>query len=483
MIGALASFPNTLWVPVLIALAIKNTFIIVVVNYVIFFVAVALLKKSYSFSTGTFVAFLLLNATTTISLLSVNKEIIDLLAVSLFLFASRKGRRSLVLLALLLALLNRYEVFIVMVVFLLIQTKLNPWRHRRALTLVSLTIALSVVLPLALSRVLASRFEEASSGGVIVLLDSLEMHFLYGLAVVPKVAENLFGMLINPAIWKALDNFSDLANSYILLVNNLATAVVVLTLIKKHALSIRSDLIYFAMIGCILMAISLVIQPGTSTLSTSCSVCRPLNQEPAGYQTDLYPAPARPQVLESIAPVPDRTAFDVLAVIVLYKMRINESAAFRTLMAAKSQLPRQSDVRILLYDNSSEAHDPGTLPAGVQYEAPRRNAGLAAAYNRALAIAESERCTWLLTLDQDTTLPSNFLSQMGESALNLEPDDRVAAIVPCMTDAGRDLSPVLVKLFGEQYSKCIYGNIRPRDTCIEFRIAISCYRAEEDWRI
>lgn len=261
VIGALASFPNTLWVPVLIALAIKNTFIIVVVNYVIFFVAVALLKKSYSFSTGTFVAFLLLNATTTISLLSVNKEIIDLLAVSLFLFASRKGRRSLVLLALLLALLNRYEVFIVMVVFLLIQTKLNPWRHRRALTLVSLTIALSVVLPLALSRVLASRFEEASSGGVIVLLDSLEMHFLYGVAVVPKVAENLFGMLINPAIWKALDNFSDPANSYILLVNNLATAVVVLTLIKKHALSIRSDLIYFAMISCILMAISLVIQP------------------------------------------------------------------------------------------------------------------------------------------------------------------------------------------------------------------------------
>lgn len=168
-------------------------------------------------------------------------------------------------------------------------------------------------------------------------------------------------------------------------------------------------------------------------------------------------------MLESIAPVPDRTAFDVLAVIVLYKMRINESAAFRTLMAAKSQLPRQSDVRILLYDNSSEAHDPGTLPAGVQYEAPRRNAGLAAAYNRALAIAESERCTWLLTLDQDTTLPSNFLSQMSESALNLEPDDRVAAIVPCMTDAGRDLSPVLVKLFGEQYLSSAFTGISNRE--------------------
>ena len=48
-------------------------------------------------------------------------------------------------------------------------------------------------------------------------------------------------------------------------------------------------------------------------------------------------------MLESVAPMPDRAAFDVLAVIVLYKMRINESAAFRTLMAARSLLPRQSD--------------------------------------------------------------------------------------------------------------------------------------------
>lgn len=261
VIAALATFPNTLWIPVLIALALKNTFIIVVANYVIFFVSLALLKRSYSFSTGTFVAFLLLNATTTISLLSVNKEIIDLLVISLFLFASRKGKRGLLLLALSLALLNRFEVFVVIVVFLLVQTKLNFWRNRRTLTLVSLAIVLSVMLPLFLSGVLASRFEEASSGGVIVLLDSLEMHFLYGVAVLPKIAENLFGMLINPSAWKMLDNSSDLANSYILLFNNLATAVVVLTLIKKHALSLRSDLIYFAMIGCILMAISLVIQP------------------------------------------------------------------------------------------------------------------------------------------------------------------------------------------------------------------------------
>jgi GT2 family glycosyltransferase len=181
-------------------------------------------------------------------------------------------------------------------------------------------------------------------------------------------------------------------------------------------------------------------------------------------------------MLESVAPVPGRDALDVLAVIVLYKMRPNESAAYRTLMAARSALPREGDVRVLLYDNSSEACDPGTLPAGVQYEAQRQNAGLAAAYNRALAVAEGERCTWLLTLDQDTTLPLNFLSQMRESALNFEFDDRVAAIVPRVTDAGRAVSPVIVKLFGEQYLSSTVtgissGEIRALNSASLFRVS------------
>lgn len=261
VIARLSSFPNTLWMPVLIALALKNTFIIVVANYLVFFASIVLLKKSFSFSTGTFVGFLLLNATTTISLLSVNKEMIDLLAISLFLFGFRNGRRIILLLALLLALLNRFEVLIVMVTFLLAQTRLNHWRRRRTLTLLLLVILLSIMLPILLSANLSARFEEASSGGLIALLDSLEIHFLFGVAVIPKIAENLFGMLINPATWTALSDFSDLANSYILLFNNLASAIVVLALIKKHAFSLRSDVVYLAMIGSIFMSVSLVVQP------------------------------------------------------------------------------------------------------------------------------------------------------------------------------------------------------------------------------
>lgn len=262
VVVAMSSFPNTLWVPVLIAFVLKSTFLMVVVNYGMFFLAVAMLKRTFSISIRVFVALLLLNATTTISLLSVNKEIVDLLAISVFFFALHKHWRGLLLLALLVALLNRFEVCIVMVLWLLANGRLNPWRRRRLVTLVALTTALSILLPLVASRDLTRRFAEASSGRLIAFLDSLEMHYLYGIAVIPKIAQNLFGELVNVSNWQtSYGDLSNVANSYILLLNNLATAIVLMILIRKRFLSVRFDLIYFASLGAIIMAVALVIQP------------------------------------------------------------------------------------------------------------------------------------------------------------------------------------------------------------------------------
>jgi hypothetical protein len=262
VLAALATFPNTLWAPVLLALVLKSTFAIVLANYAIFFLALVLLKKSFSFSTGVFLGLMLLNATTTISLLSVNKEIIDFLAVSVFFFAYRKHRKGLLLAALLLALFNRFEVCVVMALFLLATSFLNPLRRRRGLTLILLITSLSVLLPFVASKSLSVRFEEASSAGAVAWLDSLEMHYLYGVAVIPKIAETFFGELLNISKWKtAYVGFSNIANSYILLFNNLATAVVLFVLARKRALMVRSDLIYFAVLGSIIMAVALVIQP------------------------------------------------------------------------------------------------------------------------------------------------------------------------------------------------------------------------------
>jgi GT2 family glycosyltransferase len=132
----------------------------------------------------------------------------------------------------------------------------------------------------------------------------------------------------------------------------------------------------------------------------------------------------------------------VLAVIVLYKMLPNESASFRTLRAAMSGLQYgQADIKIVLYDNTPGGQDIGVLPAGVQYKADFTNGGLATAYNYALSVAEDNGFEWLLTLDQDTNLPIDFLQKLCHAAMFVAPMPDVAAIVPRLSSDGRALSP------------------------------------------
>jgi hypothetical protein len=81
--------------------------------------------------------------------------------------------------------------------------------------------------------------------------------------VLPKIGENFFGELLNPTAMAGY-SLNDLANSYILLSNNIATAFVLFMLWAKGRLrlrSINSDWLYLAVIVSLVMAISLVIQP------------------------------------------------------------------------------------------------------------------------------------------------------------------------------------------------------------------------------
>src|SRR5258705_184789 len=96
-----------------------------------------------------------------------------------------------------------------------------------------------------------------------------------------------------------------------------------------------------------------------------------------------------------------RLPMTLLAVVPLYNMRPTDSIGFMSLIAAAAC---SADLRlaVLLYDNAPSGSSPGEFPANVRYVAASGNDGLAAAYNRALEVADMESISWLLTLDQDT---------------------------------------------------------------------------------
>ena len=131
-----------------------------------------------------------------------------------------------------------------------------------------------------------------------------------------------------------------------------------------------------------------------------------------------------------------------LAVIGIYKIAAHTSPSFRTLNAAAAELnPDDGNLTIVLYDNSPGSAEPLALPQEVRYHSAGYNAGLADAFNFGLETANQEGCDWLITLDQDTELPGDFMQRICDLADQVRNDPSIAAIVPQVVGDGKMLSP------------------------------------------
>ena len=262
---AMSSFPNTFWVPVLLALLINSTALIVILNYAIFFCAIWLFTRAVKVRIGILLALLLVNATTLISLLSVNKEIIDLLVTALFCYWLSKGKKLALVLALLIAILSRYEVFLAMMLFMFLRSAINPLRRHRLGSLIGVCAVISILFPIISSTAtIANRIDEAvataQSGGILITLDNMQLHYLFIVAAIPKIIDNLFSALIDVGRWSTY-SMEDAANTYILFLNNLATLYVLFALVWMRRLNVRREWLYLAATIAIIMSISPVVQP------------------------------------------------------------------------------------------------------------------------------------------------------------------------------------------------------------------------------
>jgi GT2 family glycosyltransferase len=134
--------------------------------------------------------------------------------------------------------------------------------------------------------------------------------------------------------------------------------------------------------------------------------------------------------------------FKATVVIVLYRVAIASSPAFRSVMHARENLDSQvGRVSILLWDNGPAPQENLNLPDGVQYVSDPRNLGLANAYNRALEIAIGQGAEWLITLDQDSAIPPDYFVKMSAAADSASRYAGVGAIVPQIEADGKRLSP------------------------------------------
>lgn len=260
---------NYLGPVLLLRLTEFDNFLVFLVNSSLFLLAYYLLVKAYDLHRIKFALLVLMNPLVITSLLLVNKEIIGLCSIAMFAYYLKRRTIFMLIMATLFGLLARWQTVFVFVVYLAVTCSLNPMRRSRGKTIALLIVGLSVLYPLFFLslgdvRDADTAARQAVTGfGLITALNSLQDHYLYFLAVLPKILSNLFGnvfrlfdYVIDPS---SVDTY-DIYNSFLILGHQLATLVVTVALVMKRKIRIEEDLVYFSLIYLILFSLATMVQ-------------------------------------------------------------------------------------------------------------------------------------------------------------------------------------------------------------------------------
>lgn len=140
----------------------------------------------------------------------------------------------------------------------------------------------------------------------------------------------------------------------------------------------------------------------------------------------------------------------ILAVIVLYNIKLEDSSTYNTLKIAIAASSSTIPIDMVVYDNSAASQIvPTNFSTKIKYIHDIENGGISKAYNFALDFAIQRGYDWLLLLDQDSVLPSDFITNCV-SDIKLQQDRHsVVAIVPTVYCCNNIISPCKVGFGGK----------------------------------
>jgi hypothetical protein len=141
-----------------------------------------------------------------------------------------------------------------------------------------------------------------------------------------------------------------------------------------------------------------------------------------------------------------------MAVVVVFERDLVAVDAWPTLcvmLQANNEHAALCLERVLIYDNSPSSRTQGAKasPKCEQFHDPC-NGGTAAAYRYAAARAKELSLEWLLLLDQDTSLPTDYLIRASAKLLSLSEPEMPAALLPWVLQGVEVVSPSSVDSIG-----------------------------------
>jgi hypothetical protein len=265
----LLSFGGNFLGPVLIAKLIPSLAGIAILNLTFFGICLWTADTLPGVKTGWFFWLMILNPLTTPSLLTLNKEILSILAVVLFLKYVSADIRSKRLLAVVIvtAILARWEQALVTILFLLLEHRKSPLRGRRWLCLSIMIISITIIYPFLVNTTLvnmASLLSVNENGALMPRLNEVQAHYGFPLIVLAKILLNLWGEVLRPNyFWTAYlkVDFTDIQNSIAIPLDCVATFFVSVAALVSRKLNIRKDSVYWIAIYSVATAATPLFQP------------------------------------------------------------------------------------------------------------------------------------------------------------------------------------------------------------------------------
>lgn len=137
------------------------------------------------------------------------------------------------------------------------------------------------------------------------------------------------------------------------------------------------------------------------------------------------------------------TTETITIVIVLYKMQLIDCLTYQTLI--NNIKNSKIDYSLIFYNNSSDID----IPLSSEYKVvnSKENGKLFRAYNFALNYSKKPDSKWLLLLDQDTEITTEYIEKL-DFFLNRNNNENIVAVVPILKEGHKILSPKKISSFG-----------------------------------
>lgn len=209
---------------ILLRLLQNNLFLVAILNCIVFVSIYFLIQKYYNLNYTKFSLLLLINPMLFMSLATLNKEIFGMASVVLTLCFIKSGKKRLLFSSLIFAIFTRWQQVLVILTFLAIISRLNPFKKRIS-AILFLIFFVSVVYPSQASFLSSAANETATFElqqeklfGILPVLNQLQDNYLFFIAFIPKTLINFFGNVFRPLdlLTQRIEvDTSDIYNSYI----------------------------------------------------------------------------------------------------------------------------------------------------------------------------------------------------------------------------------------------------------------------------